>query len=87
MSDEFRVHNFYNYTLEELPAVKEEFDRLYESALAFKQGQNDLTQLCKSCWLKKHSHEHGGEDIEDVMIYEMAENHWKEQEENNGQTK
>ena len=24
------------------------------------------------------------EDSEDVMIYELAEDHWKEQEENNG---
>ena len=79
MSDEFRVHNFYNYTFEELPAVKDEFDSLYEAALQFKQAQSDLFKLCKTCWLKKYSTEHGGEDVEDVMIYELAEDHWKEQ--------
>ena len=79
MSDEFRVHNFYNYTYEELPAVKDEFMGMYESALHFKEAQSDLFKLCKSCWLKKHDSKHGGNDIEDVMIYELAEDYWKEQ--------
>jgi hypothetical protein len=84
MSDEFRVHNFYNYTLEELPAVKDEFDGLYQSALHFKEAQIDLSKLCKSCWLKKYDEQHGGHDVEDEKIYELAEDHWKKQEKNNG---
>lgn len=84
MSDEFRVHNFYNYTYEELPAVKDEFMGYYESALHFKKAQIDLSKLCKSCWLKKYDEQHGGHDVEDEKIYELAEEHWKEQEKNNG---
>ena len=84
MSDEFRVHNFYNYTYEELPAVKDEFMGYYESALHFKEAQIDLSKLCKFCWLKKYDEQHGGQDVEDEKIYELAEEHWKEQEEKNG---
>jgi len=84
MSDEFRVHNFYNYTYEELPAIKDEFMGYYESALHFKEAQSDLFKLCKSCWLKKHDEQHGGSDVEDPSIYELAEEHWKEQEKKYG---
>ena len=84
MSDEFRVHNFYNYTYEELPAIKDEFMGYYESALHFKEAQSDLFKLCKSCWLKKHDEKHGGSDVEDPSIYELAEEHWKEQEKKYG---
>ena len=46
---EFKVHNFYNYTLEELKELKQEFKDsvsefcgLYESAVEYKKAYEDL---------------------------------------------
>jgi hypothetical protein len=71
---EFKVHNFYNYTLEELPKLKEEFEAsvnsfksMYEQTVNFKEAQADLNKLTKDEWYKKH------DCVEDSKIYEMAE--------------
>ena len=77
---EFKVHNFYNYTLEELPELKKnfeasvnEFESLYEQAVNFKKAFADLDKLTRDEWYKKH------EGIEDVKIYELAEEYYNEQ--------
>jgi len=77
---EFKVHNFYNYTLEELTELKKDFEasvsqfeNMYEQAIYFKEAQADLNKLPRDEWYKKH------EGIEDVMIYELAEEHYNEQ--------
>jgi len=77
---EFKVHNFYNYSLEELPSLYNEFkasinefEGMYEQTIIFKEAQADLNKLPKDEWYKKH------QGIEDVMIYELAEDHYKEQ--------
>ena len=72
MSNEFQVHNFYNYTYEELPSVYDEFMRYYEPALHFKEAQFNLKKLSKNEWYKKY------DSVEDPMIYELAEEHYKE---------
>ena len=77
---EFKVHNFYNYTLEELPELKadfeasvSEFKSLYEQAVNFKEALVDLDKLPRDEWYKKH------EGVEDVKIYQLAEEHYKPQ--------
>ena len=76
---EFKVHNFYNYTLEELPELKanfetsvNEFKSLYEQAVNFKKALTDLDKLPKDEWYKKH------EGVEDVKIYKLAKDHYNE---------
>ena len=76
---EFKIHNFYNYTLEELPKVKEEFEAsvgefesLYEQAINFKEAYADLDKLTKDDWYKKH------DCVEDAKIYELAKEHYEE---------
>jgi hypothetical protein len=46
---------------------------MYEQAIYFKEAQADLNKLPRDEWYKKH------EGIEDVMIYELAEEHYNEQ--------
>jgi len=77
---EFKVHNFYNYTLEELPKLKEEFEAsvrsfesMYDATINFKEAEADLNKLPKDEWYKKH------EGIEDAKIYDLAEEHYKEE--------
>jgi len=77
---EFKVHNFYNYTLEELPELKKdfeasvnEFESLYKQAVNFKKAFADLDKLPRDEWYKKHK------GIEDVKIYELAEEYYNEQ--------
>ena len=76
---EFKIHNFYNYTLEELPKLKEEFEAsvssfesMYDATINFKEAEADLNKLPKDEWYKKH------ECIEDAKIYDLAEEHYKE---------
>ena len=73
MSNEFEVHNFYNHDLKELAEIKDEFMGLWNSAVAFKEGMEDIGKLSMNEWYKKH------ENIEDYMAFEYAE-----QEYNNG---
>ena len=82
---EFKVHNFYNYTLEELPELKNrfeasvnEFESLYEQAVIFKKAQADLKKLSKDDWYKKYVND-GDHWVEDAMIYELAEEHYNQQ--------
>ena len=77
---EFKVHNFYDYTLEELPKLKEqfeasvnEFESLYEQAIYFKEAQADLNKLPKDKWYKKYT------GVEDVKIYDLAEEHYNQE--------
>ena len=76
---EFKVHNFYNYTLEELPELKNEFEAsvsefesLYEQAINFKEAQADLEKLSKDDWYKKYVNE-GDHWDEYAMMYKLAE--------------
>ena len=73
MSNEFEVHNFYNHDLKELAEIKDEFMGLWNSAVAFKEGMEDIGKLSMNEWYKKH------ENIEDYLVFEYAE-----QEYNNG---
>ena len=73
MSNEFEVHNFYNHDLKELGQIKDEFMGLWNSAVAFKEGMEDIGKLSMDEWYKKH------ENIEDYIVFEYAE-----QEYNNG---
>ena len=82
---EFKVHNFYNYTLEELKELKEEFkasvssfESMYESAVHFKEACADLDKLSKDEWYKKYVSEDGNYWVEDVSIYDLAKKHYKE---------
>ena len=75
---EFKIHNFYNYTLEELPKLKEEFEAsvssfesMYDATINFKEAEADLNKLPKDEWYKKH------EGVEDEKIYTLAEEHYK----------
>ena len=84
---EFKVHNFYNYTLEELPQLKEEFEAsvsqfesMYEAAVYFKEACADLDKLSKDEWYKKYVSEDGNHWVEDEKIYTLAEEHYKENE-------
>ncbi len=83
---EFKVHNFYNYTLEELPKLKEEFkasvsefEGMYEQTVIFKQAEADLKKLNKNDWYKKYVN-NGDYWVEDDYIYTLAEEHYKENE-------
>ena len=40
MSNEFEVHNFYNYTIDELKELEEEFNYLYDY---YNKGGNTIT--------------------------------------------
>jgi hypothetical protein len=73
MSNEFEVHNFYNHDLKELEQIKDEFMGLWNSAVSFKEGMEDIGKLSMNEWYKKH------ENIEDYLVFEYAE-----QEYNNG---
>ena len=82
---EFKVHNFYNYTLEELKQLKNEFEAsvssfesMYESAVHFKEACADLDKLSKDEWYKKYVSEDGNYWVEDVSIYDLAKKHYKE---------
>lgn len=84
---EFKVHNFYNYTLEELPELKnrfdasvDEFESLYEQAIIFKTAQADLNNLSKDDWYKKYVSEDGNYWVEDAYIYDLADEHYNELE-------
>jgi|TARA_R100001530_G_scaffold80891_1_gene56475 hypothetical protein len=80
---EFKVHNFYNYTLEELPKLKEEFEAsvssfesMYEQTINFKEAEADLKKLNKDEWYKKYAN-NGDYWVEDDYIYTLAEDHYK----------
>jgi hypothetical protein len=48
MSNEFEVHNFYNHDLKELAEIKDEFMGLWNSAVAFKEGMEDMLKIVKA---------------------------------------
>ena len=81
---EFKVHNFYDYTLEELKQLKNEFEAsvssfesMYEAAVYFKEACADLDKLSKDEWYKKYA-SNGDYWVEDDYIYTLAEEHYKE---------
>ena len=80
---EFKVHNFYNYTLEELKELKQEFKEsvdefwgLYESAIEYKKAYEDLDKLSKEQWYKKYV-VNGDYWVSDDHIYTLAKEHYK----------
>ena len=75
MSNEFEVHDFYNYTVEELKELKEEFIGRCDSAIGFKESTDDI-ENCKSLkeWLDKWE---GATD--DDLAYIMAEEHFNKE--------
>ena len=80
---EFKVHNFYNYTLEELKELKQEFKdsvsefwSLYESAVEYKKAYEDLDKLSKEEWYKKYV-VNGDYWVGDDHIYTLAKEHYK----------
>ena len=82
---EFKVHNFYNYTLEELKELKNEFEAsvssfesMYEQTINFKEAEADLEKLSKDEWYKKYVSEDGNHWVEDEKIYTLAEEHYKD---------
>ena len=76
MSNEFQVHNFYNYDVEELEEIKQEFDSLWENAYYFKKAIADLpNHKTYDEWEKEWQH------CEDVCLYEEAEEYYKEKSE------
>ena len=82
---EFKVHNFYDYTLEELPKLKSEFkasvnefESLYEQTINFKEACVDLDKLSKDEWYKKYVSEDGNHWVEDVSIYDLAKEHYED---------
>jgi len=82
---EFKVHNFYDYTLEELKQLKNEFEAsvssfesMYEAAVYFKEACADLDKLSKDEWYKKYVSEDGNHWVEDGSIYDIAKEHYKE---------
>jgi len=72
MSSDFKVHNFYNYTVEELKELKEEFIGRCDSAIGFKKSTDDINN-CKSLeeWLKKWEN-----CTDDDYAYQLAEEHF-----------
>ena len=81
---EFKVHNFYNYTLEELLKLKaefkasiNEFENLYAQAINFKEAFRDLGKLSKENWYKKYVDKDGHHWVEDEKIYTLATEHYK----------
>ena len=81
---EFKVHNFYNYTLEELKELKNEFEAsvssfesMYEQAVNYKEAYADLEKLSKEEWYKKYVSKDGNHWVEDDYIYTLAEEHYK----------
>ena len=82
---EFKVHNFYNHTLEELKELKNEFkasanefESLRSQAINYKEAYADLEKLSKDEWYKKYVSEEGTHWVEDEKIYTLAEEHYKE---------
>ena len=77
MSNEFEVHNFYNYTVEELKELKEEFIGMCDSAIGFKESTDDI-ENCKSLkeWLKKWEN-----CTDDDYAYQLAKEHFEEENE------
>ena len=82
---EFKVHNFYNHTLEELKELKNEFkasanefESLRSQAINYKEAYADLEKLSKDEWYKKYVSEDGNHWVEDEKIYTLAEEHYKE---------
>ena len=82
---EFKVHNFYNHTLEELKELKNEFkasanefESLRSQAINYKEAYADLEKLSKDEWYKKYVSEEGNHWVEDEKIYTLAEEHYKE---------
>ena len=83
---EFKVHNFYDYTLEELPKLKSEFkasvnefESLYEQTINFKEACVDLDKISKDEWYKKYVSEDGNHWVEDGSIYDLAKEHYNKQ--------
>ena len=75
MSNDFEVHDFYNYTVEELKELKEEFIGRCDSAIGFKKSTDDI-ENCKSLkeWLKKWEN-----CTDDDYAYQLAEKHFNKE--------
>ena len=75
MSNDFEVHDFYNYTVEELKELKEEFIGRCDSAIGFKESTDDIKN-CKSLkeWLKKWEN-----CTDDDYAYQLAEEHFNKE--------
>ena len=73
MSNEFEVHDFYDYTVEELKELKEEFICRCDSAIGYKESLDDLSN-CKSLkeWEKKWEGE-----TDDEQAYQLAQEYYK----------
>ena len=74
MSNEFEVHNFYNYTIDELKELEEEFNYLLHSAIEFKSAVAGI-ETAKSLkdWEQKYL------PIEDGYAYTLAIEHFKKE--------
>ena len=72
MSNEFEVHDFYNYTVKELKELKEQFISRCDNAIGFKESTDDI-ENCKSLkeWLKKWE-----VATDDDYAYQLAEEHF-----------
>ena len=75
MSNEFEVHDFYNYTVEELKELKEEFIGRCDSAIGYKESTDDI-ENCKSLkeWCKKWENA-----TDDGQAYELAQEHFNKE--------
>ena len=75
MSNEFQVHNFYNYDVEELEEIKQEFDSLWENAYYFKKAIADLPNHKNyDEWFRKFEENNC---CEDVSVYEEFAIFWQ----------
>jgi len=77
MSCEFSVHNFNNYSLEELDDMKSEFEYLWYQAYRYKEAIADLpNHETYDEWLKKWDN-----CCDDDSLYEEAEEYYNEESE------
>jgi len=75
MSNEFEVNNFYNYTIDELNELKEQFDYLLHSAIEYKRAIRGIkTAKSLKDWKQKYL------PIEDSHAFEQAKEHFKKGE-------
>jgi len=76
MSDDFRVHNFSNHSLQELQKIKEEFESLLNSEINYKFALTSLDdyKTLKAWYTKCEYHTLTDND----SIYDIAEEHFGE---------
>ena len=74
MSNEFEVHNFYDYTINELEELEEQFNYLLHSAIEYKRAVKGIkTVKSLKDWEEKYL------PIEDGYAYEQAIEHFKKE--------